>query len=107
MKFRNFSAPFPHRVDFFVQKSFAAQRDVRKIWDLDQKIQQVKNKLQILIQANYPMIPVNPFIEPVAAQYMHQYFGQKPLGQDWQRNILIQNMLIELNKLEKERRDLQ
>jgi hypothetical protein len=38
---------------------------------------------------------------------MKQYFGSQSLGQNWQRNALIQELLMKLTKLEQERKELE
>lgn len=96
--------PFPYRLNAreeHARKSFAERAR------LDRQIQTIKDQLRALIQSNFPVLPSSPFLEPAQQQYMRQYFGPQALGQNWQRNALIQELLMKLNKLEQERREVE
>lgn len=104
MNIRRMLIPFPYRLN-------APQEQTRKSLAerarVDRQIQFTKDQLRALIQGNFPVLPSSPFLAPVQQQYMKQYFGSQSLGQNWQRNALIQELLMKLTKLEQERKELE
>lgn len=95
---RNIS-PFPFRVELIknpVEKSLSERLS------LQNKIQELKDKLRVLIQSNFPILPGSTFLQPSAQIYMQEHFHGNSMGQDWTRNVLIQEMLMELSKLERQ-----
>lgn len=95
--------PFPYRIEAIsetIVKSYSERLDV------DRKIQEIKDKLKVLIQSNYPVLPSTPFMEPVQRMYMNRYFGGSALGQDWRRNTLIQELLMKLAELEQKQKGI-
>lgn len=96
--------PFPQKITSYcdsIKKSYEEKSR------LDREIQNIKDKLRALIQGNFPIIPSSPFMEPAQRQYMTRYFGAQALGQNWQRNIAIQELLMKLSQLEMKRKDLE
>jgi hypothetical protein len=91
---------FPFRLDL-VKKSSA------RAGELDRKIQMLKDRIKFVIQSNFPVIAATPFLDISDRYYMDRHFGNNPMGQDWRKNVQIQQMLFELSNLEHERKNLE
>lgn len=87
-------SPFPFTIDSFANNASKSE--------IARKIDDLKWKLRNAIQSQFPILGPTPIVDFTAQNYMSRYFDNQPMGQDWKRNVQIQQMLMELNLLEKE-----